>query len=114
MKTKSGLTMDEVQVEGGRETQVKGTSGGTRRARREQSEEGAERALGTSAVLTKVMQCRCGEKQTGAGTQEETEQLGTAKDTTKHVHEDKTNRTATNLSSYTDFIITHLTALYYY
>lgn len=38
MKTKSGLTMDEVQVEGGRETQVKGTSGGTRRARREQNE----------------------------------------------------------------------------
>lgn len=82
--------------------------------RNQESEEGAERALGTSAVLTKVMQCRCGEKQTGAGTQEETEQLGTAKDTTKHVHEDKTNRTATNLSSYTDFIITHLTALYYY
>lgn len=36
MKTKSELTMDEVQVEGGRETQVKGTSGGTRRAGREQ------------------------------------------------------------------------------
>lgn len=44
MKTKSGLTMDEVQVEGGRETQVKGTSGGTRRARREQNERW-ERAL---------------------------------------------------------------------
>lgn len=36
--------MDEVQVEGGRETQVKGTSGGTRRARREQNERW-ERAL---------------------------------------------------------------------
>lgn len=45
---------------------------------------GSRTSAGNEAVLTKVMQCRCGEKQTGAGTQEETEQLGTAKDTTKH------------------------------
>lgn len=57
---------------------------------------------GNKAVLTKVMQCRCGEKQTGAGAQEETEQLETANDTTKHVYEDRNNRTVTNLTSYTD------------